>query len=57
MSTSLIYHGFGAIGYTYLKSEYRRGRYIFILRRSPSINTVLIVSQEMSVRRGVLSER
>ena len=29
MSTSLIYHGFGAIGYTYLKSEYRGGGKIY----------------------------
>lgn len=29
MSTSPIYHGFGAVGYKYLKMEYREGR-IFI---------------------------
>jgi len=29
MSTSLIYHGFGAVGYTYLRTEYREGK-IFI---------------------------
>ncbi len=35
MSTSLIYHGFGAIGYTYLKSEYRGGKIYFHIEKKP----------------------
>jgi len=35
MSTSLIYHGFGAIGYTYLKSEYRCGKIYFHIEKKP----------------------
>ena len=35
MSTSLIYHGFGAIGYTYLKTEYRGGKIYFHIEKKP----------------------
>ena len=29
MSTSLLYHGFGIVGYLYIRSEYREGNVIF----------------------------
>jgi transposase len=29
MSTSLLYHGFGLVGYTYVKTQYREGAVIF----------------------------
>ena len=35
MSTSLVYHGFGAVGYTYLKSEYRNGKIYFHIEKKP----------------------
>ena len=36
MSTSLIYHGFGAKGYNYLKTEYREGTIRFHIEREPA---------------------
>ena len=35
MSTSLIYHGFGAIGYNYQKSEYREGKIYLHIEKKP----------------------
>ncbi|OPX94795.1 MAG: hypothetical protein A4E58_02450 [Syntrophorhabdus sp. PtaB.Bin006] len=29
MSTSLLYHGFGLVGYTYVKTVYEEGKVIF----------------------------
>jgi len=35
MSTSLIYHGFGTVGYNYLKMEYREGRIFIHIEKKP----------------------
>lgn len=35
MSTSILYHGFGVHGYTYLKTEYIGGKIIFHIEKSP----------------------
>ena len=35
MSTSILYHGFGARGYRYLKTEYRKGELIFHIELDP----------------------
>lgn len=32
MSTSLLYHGFGLVGYTYVRTAYREGAMIFTIR-------------------------
>ena len=36
MSTSLIYHGFGVVGYHYLKTEYQEGAIRFHSERKPN---------------------
>ena len=33
MSTSLIYHGFGIVGYTYVRTDYREGSIIYTISR------------------------
>ena len=35
MSTSLIYHGFGVVGYKYLKMEYREGSIFIHIEKKP----------------------
>ena len=35
MSTSLLYHGFGIRGYTYLRTEYHHGQVVFTIRQDP----------------------
>ena len=36
MSTSILYHGFGVVGYYYKKTEYLHGSVIFHIERNPS---------------------
>ena len=36
MSTSLLYHGFGLVGYQYLRTRYENGTIIFQVRQNPS---------------------
>jgi transposase len=33
MSTSLLYHGFGIVGYKYVRTDYREGGVIFTVSR------------------------
>ena len=35
MSTSLLYHGFGIRGYSYLRTEYHHGQVVFTIRQDP----------------------
>jgi len=35
MSRSLLYHGFGIRGYTYLRTEYHHGQVVFTIRQDP----------------------
>ena len=35
MSTSIIYHGSGTVGYNYLKMEYREGRIFIHIEKKP----------------------
>ena len=32
MSTSLLYHGFGLVGYTYVRTAYEEGKVIFTVK-------------------------
>jgi len=36
MSTSLLYHGFGLVGYHYIRTRYENGTIIFQVRQNPS---------------------
>ena len=36
MSTSLLYHGFGLVGYQYIRTRYENGTIIFQVRQNPS---------------------
>ena len=36
MSTSLLYHGFGLVGYQYIRTRYENGTVIFQVRQNPS---------------------
>ncbi len=40
MSTSLLYHGFGVVGYRYLRTEYREGNVIFTVSRKKFTKTL-----------------
>jgi hypothetical protein len=33
MSTSLLYHGFGLVGYKYIRTRYEKGTIIFKVRQ------------------------
>lgn len=33
MSTSLLYHGFGVVGYRYIRTDYQKGNIIFTIAR------------------------
>ena len=35
MSTSLLYHGFGLVGYQYVRTRYENGTIIFKVRQNP----------------------
>ncbi len=54
MSTSLLYHGFGVIGYRYVRSDYREGDIIFtVTRKKFSIRCPVCKSKNI-IRHGSL---
>jgi len=54
MSTSLLYHGFGVIGYRYVRSDYREGDIIFtVIRKKFSIRCPICKSKNI-IRHGSL---
>lgn len=54
MSTSLLYHGFGVVGYRYVRTNYREGGIIFTIKRKDfSVRCPACNSKDV-IRHGVL---
>lgn len=54
MSTSLLYHGFGIVGYHYVRSEYREGDVIFTVSRKKFGLRCPVCKSKRVIRRGSL---
>ena len=52
MSTSLIYHGFGAVCYTYLKSEYKNGKIFFHIKKKPEYQYCVECKSRDVIKKG-----
>jgi transposase len=52
MSTSLIYHAFGAVGYQYLKTEYREGVVRFHMEKNPGHQRCAVCGSADVIRKG-----
>jgi len=52
MSTSLIYHAFGAVGYQYLKTEYREGMVRFHVEKKPDYQRCAVCGSADVIRKG-----
>ena len=52
MSTSLLYHGFGIRGYTYVKTEYEGSRVVFTIRQERGDLRCAACGSRRVVRRG-----
>lgn len=55
MSTSLLYHGFGIVGYRYLRTEYREGNVIFTVSRKKFGLRCPVCKSKRVIRHGSLS--
>lgn len=54
MSTSLLYHGFGVVGYRYIRTDYQAGDIIFTLKRKDfSVRCPVCKSKDV-IRHGAL---
>lgn len=56
MSTSLLYHGFGIVGYRYLRTEYREGDVISTVSRKKFCLRCPVCKSKRVIRRGSLSQ-
>lgn len=54
MSTSLLYHGFGIVGYRYVRTEYRDGDVIFTVSRKEFGLRCPVCKSKRVIRRGSL---
>ena len=52
MSTSLIYHGFGAVGYQYLKTEYHEGTIRLHVEKKPEHQRCAVCGSSDVIRKG-----
>ncbi len=52
MSTSLIYHGFGAVGYNYLKTEYKNGKIYFHIEKKPEYQYCVDCKSREIIKKG-----
>ena len=52
MSTSLLYHGFGIVGYRYIRTEYREGDIIFTVSRKKFGLRCPVCKSKKVIRRG-----
>jgi len=52
MSTSLLYHGFGVVGYRYIRTEYREGDVIFTVSRKKFSLRCPVCKSKKVIRRG-----
>jgi transposase len=54
MSTSLLYHGFGIVGYRYVRSDYREGDIIFTINRKKFSIRCPVCKSKNIIRHGSL---
>jgi transposase len=54
MSTSLLYHGFGIVGYRYIRTEYRDGAVIFTVSRNKFNLRCPVCKSKRVIRHGSL---
>jgi len=57
MSTSLLYHGFGIRGYSYVKTEYEGGKVIFTVRQEAHALRCAACGSRRVIRRGYCQRR
>lgn len=57
MSTSLLYHGFGIVGYRYVRSRYEHGTIIFTIDQDPSTLTCPVCERREVIRKGKIPRR
>ena len=57
MSTSILYHGFGLIGYDYMRAEYREGKIIFTIRRKKDKIRCPVCGSRDVILRGTTPQR
>jgi transposase len=55
MSTSLLYHGFGIVGYRYVRTEYREGAVIFTVSRKRFSLRCPVCKSKRIIKHGSLS--
>ncbi len=54
MSTSLLYHGFGVVGYRYIRTEYEEGNIIFTVKRKDFSVRCPVCNSKDVIRHGAL---
>jgi len=54
MSTSLLYHGFGVVGYRYIRTDYREGDIIFTIKRKNFSVQCPVCNSKDVIRHGAL---
>ena len=55
MSTSLLYHGFGIVGYTYVRTDYREGDIIYTVSRKKFNLRCPVCKSKRIIKHGSLS--
>lgn len=54
MSTSLLYHGFGVVGYRYVRTDYQEGNIIFTIQRKEFSVRCPVCNSKDVIRHGTL---
>ena len=54
MSTSLLYHGFGVVGYRYIRTDYRDGDFVFTIKRKDFSVRCPVCNSKDVIRHGAL---
>lgn len=57
MSTSLIYHGFGVVGYNYLKMEYREGNIFIHIEKKPEYQYCADCKSRNTAKKGCVQRK
>jgi transposase len=57
MSTSILYHGFGIVGYRYIRTRYEGGAVIFTIEQDPSTLACPVCENRKVVKKGKMPRR
>ena len=57
MSTSILYHGFGVLGYKYMKTEYQDGNIIFHIEKSQDKQVCADCGSRAVIKKGKVIRR